>query len=180
MDVRELVLQAVKQRGLALQFASKELRSDLDVVLAAVRADPNALYFAGREVDPSFMEAAADSNLAAVGDTAQVFNVESVTHVETPHIDKLEVLGRLMSGAELRVHLTIDARMEQMAFSVAFAMGNGFDRVHIVLPDHGHVSPLEFNKLVVEMVQCGYVRRKNLWPDHLPGPGQTPQRDLRS
>lgn len=41
-----LVLEAVKNCGLALQYAAEEFRSDKEVVLAAVRENGNALCFA--------------------------------------------------------------------------------------------------------------------------------------
>ena len=47
---RAVVLQAVRQNGLALQFASDELRADRDVVLVAVRQNGSALQFASDEL----------------------------------------------------------------------------------------------------------------------------------
>lgn len=43
---RELVLLALDSDGLALEFASPELREDREVVLRAVKADGEALQFA--------------------------------------------------------------------------------------------------------------------------------------
>ena len=47
---KELVLMAVQQDGLELQFASPELRRDKDIVLAAVQHNGQALRFAGPEL----------------------------------------------------------------------------------------------------------------------------------
>ena len=47
---REVVLAAVQQYGLVLTYASKELRADREVVLAAVRQDGRAIYSASPEL----------------------------------------------------------------------------------------------------------------------------------
>jgi hypothetical protein len=44
---REVVMEAVKQEGTALQYASEELRGDREVVLEAVKQDGWALQYAG-------------------------------------------------------------------------------------------------------------------------------------
>jgi len=53
---REVVLAAVSQDGKALEYAATELQSDRKVVLAAVSTDMNALLFAGDDLlhDASF------------------------------------------------------------------------------------------------------------------------------
>ena len=43
---KEAVLIAVRQNGLALQFASKRLKNDKEVVLQAVKQNGLALYYA--------------------------------------------------------------------------------------------------------------------------------------
>lgn len=43
---KEIVLEAVKANGDALQFASKELKGDKDVVLAAITSYPRSLMYA--------------------------------------------------------------------------------------------------------------------------------------
>ena len=40
---KELVLEAVKQNGMALQYADERLRADKQVVLAAVKQNPDAV-----------------------------------------------------------------------------------------------------------------------------------------
>ncbi len=40
---KEIVLAAVKKTGLALEFASENLKNDKEVVIAAVKQDGNAL-----------------------------------------------------------------------------------------------------------------------------------------
>ncbi|CAK9115393.1 unnamed protein product [Durusdinium trenchii] len=47
---KEVMLAAVQQKGLALAFASEELQSDKDIVLAAARQDCNAVLFASEEL----------------------------------------------------------------------------------------------------------------------------------
>jgi histidinol phosphatase-like PHP family hydrolase len=47
---KEVVLAAVKQNGLALEYASKELQNDREVVLAAVKQDGRALEYASDEL----------------------------------------------------------------------------------------------------------------------------------
>ena len=47
---RELVLAAVQQDGMALRFASAELKADRVIVLAAVQQDERALCFASAEL----------------------------------------------------------------------------------------------------------------------------------
>ena len=44
------MLAAVKQNGMALQFASTELRADKDFVLAAVKQDGRALRYSSKEL----------------------------------------------------------------------------------------------------------------------------------
>ena len=48
-DDKELVLKAVSQDGLALEFASERLKNDVDVVRDAIELYPEALKFAGNE-----------------------------------------------------------------------------------------------------------------------------------
>ena len=47
---REVVLEAVKQDGYALRFASEELRGDRDVVMEAVKQNGDALQYASQEL----------------------------------------------------------------------------------------------------------------------------------
>jgi len=49
-STKEEVLEAVKQNGLALEYASKELQNDRDVVLAAVKQCGEALRYASDEL----------------------------------------------------------------------------------------------------------------------------------
>ncbi len=42
---RDIVLAAVKSNGMALRYASDELKRDEEVVMAAVQQNPNALQF---------------------------------------------------------------------------------------------------------------------------------------
>jgi hypothetical protein len=44
------VLEAVKQNGYALKYASEELRGDKELVLEAVKNNPLAFDFAGEEL----------------------------------------------------------------------------------------------------------------------------------
>lgn len=44
-DTSKLVLIAVREKGMALQYASERVRNDKDVVQAAVKKDPHALQF---------------------------------------------------------------------------------------------------------------------------------------
>ena len=66
------VLAAVKQNGLALQFASREMKADRDVVLPAVQQNGMALQFASRE-----MIAHCDIVLAAVQQNRYAFQFAS-------------------------------------------------------------------------------------------------------
>ena len=43
---REIVLKAIQNKGLALQFASEELKNDLEIVLIAIKSNISALKFA--------------------------------------------------------------------------------------------------------------------------------------
>ena len=47
---KNVVLEAVKQNGLALQFASEKLQDDKNVVLEAVKQNGWALQFASEEL----------------------------------------------------------------------------------------------------------------------------------
>ena len=47
---KDIVLLAVKKKGLALQFASEELRNDKEIVLEAIHDNSNALEFATNEL----------------------------------------------------------------------------------------------------------------------------------
>jgi hypothetical protein len=47
---KDVVLEAVKQDGMALQFASDELKNNKDVVLKAVRQNVWVLRFASEEL----------------------------------------------------------------------------------------------------------------------------------
>ena len=47
---REFVLEAVKQHGLALEYAAESLKADCEVVLEAVRQNGGALRFAAEEL----------------------------------------------------------------------------------------------------------------------------------
>jgi hypothetical protein len=49
-STKEEVLKAVKQYGLALKYASDELRGDREVVMAAVKQDGLALKYASDEL----------------------------------------------------------------------------------------------------------------------------------
>ena len=46
---REVVMAAVTENGLAFEFASDTLRNDNDAVMAAITIDPNAFQFAGKK-----------------------------------------------------------------------------------------------------------------------------------
>lgn len=54
---REIVLTAVKQYGRSLQYAGEELRGDREIVLAAVKRNGYSLQLVNEELrrDPSFM-----------------------------------------------------------------------------------------------------------------------------
>lgn len=43
---RDIVLEAVRNNGYALQFVYSELREDVEVVLVAARSNPEAIRFA--------------------------------------------------------------------------------------------------------------------------------------
>lgn len=47
---KEVVLEAVKQRGSNLFYASDDLKNDHEVVTEAVKQNPNALYYASQEL----------------------------------------------------------------------------------------------------------------------------------
>ena len=47
---KEVVLAAVKQNGMALIFASEELKNDKEIVLAAVKQDEEAFLYASKEI----------------------------------------------------------------------------------------------------------------------------------
>ena len=47
---KNVVLEVVKQNGLALQFASEKLQDDKNVVLEAVKQDGRALRFASEKL----------------------------------------------------------------------------------------------------------------------------------
>ena len=49
-DDKEIVLEAVKENGRALQYASKLLRNDKEVVLEAVKQDGRPLEYASNEL----------------------------------------------------------------------------------------------------------------------------------
>tara|TARA_R110000868_G_scaffold140631_3_gene356430 strand:- start:763 stop:1008 length:246 start_codon:yes stop_codon:yes gene_type:complete len=53
---KDFVLEKVKQNGLALEFASEELRNDLEVVIEAIKQDLNAFSFASPEVNKAIRE----------------------------------------------------------------------------------------------------------------------------
>ena len=55
-STKEEVLEAVKQEGFALRFASDELRGDREVVLEAVKQDGDALEFASEELRFEILE----------------------------------------------------------------------------------------------------------------------------
>lgn len=72
---RDLVLVAVRQNGLALQFASKELQSDKYLVLAAVKQNRSALRHASRELqdDREFNLSVVKQDGLALESVNQVF-----------------------------------------------------------------------------------------------------------
>lgn len=49
-DYIEVALEAVKHDGLALQYAGDKLRANKDIVLEAVKQEPNAIKFASRDI----------------------------------------------------------------------------------------------------------------------------------
>ena len=49
-STRDEVLEAVKQDGDALQYASEELRADREVVMEAVKQNAYALFYASEEL----------------------------------------------------------------------------------------------------------------------------------
>jgi hypothetical protein len=61
---RDFVLAAVKENGLALRYASEELQKDRDFVLAAVKENALALRYTKLELqeDPNFVLAALEQN----------------------------------------------------------------------------------------------------------------------
>lgn len=69
---KDFVLIAVRQNGLALQFASEELRSDKEVVLEAVNENGFALQFASEELKEN-----KDVVLVAVNENGEVSEIIS-------------------------------------------------------------------------------------------------------
>ena len=65
---RQFVAEAVRQRGSALQFVSKDLQSDREIVLEAVRQDGTALQFAAKNLhgDGAIVRAAVQQNGSAL------------------------------------------------------------------------------------------------------------------
>ncbi len=47
---REVVLEAVKQDGDALEYADDSLRADREVVFEALKGNPSAIWFASEEL----------------------------------------------------------------------------------------------------------------------------------
>ena len=45
---REVIFEAVKENGMALEYANDNLKADRDVVLAAVKQNGSALEYAGK------------------------------------------------------------------------------------------------------------------------------------
>jgi hypothetical protein len=64
LNNRKIMLAAVKKNGLALQYASKRLKSDKEIVLAAVQQDGFAIYYAneGLKNNKSVVLAAVKQN----------------------------------------------------------------------------------------------------------------------
>ena len=65
---RQFVTEAVRQRGSALQFVSEDLQSDREIVLEAVRQDGTALQFAAKNLhrDGAIVWAAVQQNGSAL------------------------------------------------------------------------------------------------------------------
>merc|ERR1712087_237377 len=57
---KDVVLAAVSQNGMALQYASEDLRADPEVVLAAIAQNGNAMMYAARhfQADRDFVRTA--------------------------------------------------------------------------------------------------------------------------
>jgi hypothetical protein len=49
----EIAMEAVRHDGLALQYAANNLRANKDVVLEAVKQNPEAIKFASRDIKES-------------------------------------------------------------------------------------------------------------------------------
>ena len=86
---REIVMEAVKKSGYALQFASENLKGDRDIVTEAVRKNRNALRYASKELKSDCVSAARLSEtcddmrnrfkLLAYPDGPGDFNLNNVT-----------------------------------------------------------------------------------------------------
>ena len=54
VSIAEIVLEAVKNDGYALEYASEELKADTEIVLAAVKNNGMALEYASKKLKASW------------------------------------------------------------------------------------------------------------------------------
>ena len=140
----------MRRDGFALRFATSVCRSDLDIVLVAMRtsvgcADP---YVQCQASGVSLWKAVR-SCIAVVGETAPVLNIQRICRrISLRMPGHLEVILNMLGGKELVVRASEDATLADLAGLLAERLAA--PSVYLVLPDEGVVTPWECRKLVAD------------------------------
>ena len=88
---KDIVLAAVQQNGLALDYASKELRNDPEIVLEAVQKNGEAFKFASEELkkDRAFVLKAVQQDVSALQFASEILKADNLFILEALQQDGL-------------------------------------------------------------------------------------------
>ena len=101
-ESREIGLEAVKQNGRAIRFASAGLKNDLDVVMHAVAQTPSALWNASRTLRDGGLKAHLANQMRDVFNVSQDTFVATILFGEVPRSFSMQIKQLIGAYAGVR------------------------------------------------------------------------------
>ena len=135
----EIVLAAVKQNGLALDYAAVELQANREIVLVAVKQNGLALEYVAVELraDHGIVLAAVLENEESLQHASEEIRKRNrlIALFAERHPGEIRVRCVGLSGVETVVHFELDAAAEFLVARVKEALPRGLGRITLVLLD---------------------------------------------
>ena len=142
---REIVLAAVKQNGLALDYAAVALQANREIVLVAVKQNGLALEYAAVELraDHGIVLAAVLENEESLQHASEEIRKRNrlITLFAERHPGEIRVRCFGLSADEIVVHFELDAAAEVLVPRVKDALPRGLGRITLVLPGGTILQP---------------------------------------
>jgi len=150
---REVVLEALRHDGCLLRFADKVLRADREVVLQAVRQAGEALQFAEPSVRGDRRlapEAVARNCIAVPGMRAPVVSLASAARKADDLIEVCFIFG--IGGSEASLSLDASETLGGLAARVVEACNVAGGHVHLIGQRNRTLSPMSVDAPLIDFL----------------------------